>query len=189
MEQSQESSKEEPKCYHGWDVHQYSPDLLLIWEAWKLEDLHITPDQTKSRSFILQSQMSIEERDALLAKIKIKLSEKYPTKENRKQSEEWKALKKMKSRYLNERGGYEDSVLKSLNIFRLLELTWNTVAENGDESIHALFQETLCDIGQTCPEGDSHRLFLLLNALLNISVLSESNKQLEVQAVPPITQE
>lgn len=81
----------------------------------------------------------------------------------------WQAVEKMRSRFGVERGGYEDGALGGLNITRLLEAVWLEVSRINENSTYNLFVETLSDIGSTCPEGDSHRLLILLNSLVELA--------------------
>lgn len=117
----------------------------------------------------LQLPMSAEDKVSLMSKIQARLEARYADPAQSQQSEEHKALDKISSRYLIEYGGYEDSALKNLNVLRLLEATWNSITKLNEPSMESLFFETLADVSSTCPEGDSHRLFFLLHALITSS--------------------
>jgi hypothetical protein len=114
----------------------------------------------------LQLFMSAEDKVSLMSKIQARLEARYVDPAQSQQSEEYKALEKISSRYVIEYGGYEDSALKNLNVLRLLEATWNSIIKLNEPSMESLFFETLADVSSTCPEGDSHRLFFLLHALI-----------------------
>lgn len=130
--------------YKGWDCHAYTEDCKKWWTNFdKKENL---------------SEPMIENDINNLIENIVKLPIVNPT--------SLQAIEKMKKRCTIERGGYEDGQLHGLNVIRLLERVWLQVENLKDESINSLFIETLADISLTCPEGDSHRLIMLLNALL-----------------------
>lgn len=147
--------------YKGWDCHGYTEDFKQLW----LHLQSIKKSGTDENKFgDLKTSMSSEELNLLSDSIAEFLRRYLP------QGTElpWQAMQKMKSRFQEARGGYEDGSLVGLNVLRLLEAVWKRVSELNDESINTLFIETLDDIQLTCPEGDSHRLMMLFVSLVDV---------------------
>ena len=78
------------------------------------------------------------------------------------QQPSWAALQKMVAR--EAAGSYVDPDLDGQSVARILVDTWRLVRS---AEVDELFVETLTDIGQTCMQGDSHRLLALFIALYN----------------------
>lgn len=62
-------------------------------------------------------------------------------------------------------GAIRDPELPGVNVAVLLQKVWERVQRAADESMQRHFAETLDDIGMTCIQGISHRLFLDYQAL------------------------
>lgn len=63
------------------------------------------------------------------------------------------------------RAGISDNDLAGVNVGKLLVKTWELVKSISDDSVFSLLSETLEDIGQTCLQGDTHRLWSFYRAL------------------------
>ena len=163
--------------YKGWDVHQYTRDCQELWVRMRAKDVAedlsrlqlaeaLSAEPATSLVKQLKLPMPPETIDALLAGIRQLSAQLFPADHERRPH--WAALAKMRGRCLPERGGYEDGSLQGLNVIRLLEAVWAAVCEQKDAGTEKLFFETLDDIGMTCPEGDSHRLLMLLSSLKDL---------------------
>lgn len=148
--------------YKGWDCHAYTEDCKRSWLH--LQSIKKSGTDDEDEFGHLKTPMTSEELNLLTNSIEELLMHYLP------QGNElsWQAMQKMKSRFQEARGGYGDGSLVGLNVLRLLEAVWKRVSELNDESINALFIETLDDIQLTCPEGDSHRLLMLFVSLVEV---------------------
>ena len=61
--------------------------------------------------------------------------------------------------YREANGGYTDAQFGNVNVSRLLLLLWRLVVRIDDPSTYRAFRQTLVEVGMTCVQGDSHRLF------------------------------
>jgi hypothetical protein len=162
--------------YKGWDVHQYTRDCQELWARMRAKDVAedlsklqlaeaLSDEPPASLVKQLKQPMQPETIDALLASIQQLSAQLHPQPHT---LAHLAALEKMRQRCLPERGGYEDGSLQNLNVIRLLEAVWTAVCAQKDAGTEKLFFETLDDIGMTCPEGDSHRLLMLLSSLKDL---------------------
>lgn len=69
------------------------------------------------------------------------------------------AFSNIRNNYNPKTGVISDVDLPGLNVAILLKATWNKVKSLNDDSITKHFGETLDQIGATCPQGISHRLY------------------------------
>lgn len=72
------------------------------------------------------------------------------------------ALQKMQQRYQLILGGYLDPDLQNSNVVAILKYVWIQLKLLKSTE---LLVETLQDMGQTCVQGDSHRLLFLFSML------------------------
>jgi hypothetical protein len=129
--------------YKGWDVHSYTNLINTpeIKEMLKRVNYHLT----QPRAYELFQEIRDHYTDEKINQV----------------------LMKMLSRcYLmgNNAFGYIDPDIQ-INVISLLHCTWQNVKIQNEQSLFKLMKETLLDIGQTCIQGDSHRLIMLLIAL------------------------
>ena len=126
--------------YKGWDVHAYTPQMKEVVKEIQLVD-KLSP--------IVHEQMIQE------------IKGKYTSK-----PQALIAISKMNSRYSAEIQGYIDPDI-GINVSALLHLTWRRVKEINDDSLYNAFAETCAEIGNTCIQGDSHRLLFFCMALMD----------------------
>ena len=136
--------------YKAWDTHAYSQDFRAILAH---RGLHFALDPTA------------EAFDAAIAEIKALLSSKWPEEQDRTAQPSWVAVLKMEARQAA--GNYIDQDLGGEHVGAILVATWQLVRE---ADVDELFIETLADIGDTCIQGDSHRLLALYLALTETDV-------------------
>jgi hypothetical protein len=123
----------------GWDVHSYTT-------AW-------TPAVREFELDLFQS-VTLQDWNTMIHEIEQRFGH-LP------------ATTKLKSRYKDKIGGYLDPKFENVNIARMLELLWKTVCKLDDPSIYAFFEEVMKDVGLHCVQGDSHRIFAALVALVH----------------------
>ena len=121
--------------YRGWDTHAYT----TLWTA-EAERLGF-----KTPVPVLEWKQLLRDLDAA-----------YPGAV---------ALRKFAVNFSAATGGYMDAQLGGLNVARLLLEVWALVRRAQDGSVTAGFGEILADIGNTCVQGDSHRLLAYYVAL------------------------
>ena len=124
--------------HKGWNVHAYTRDLL---------------GQLQEVPFF--GRIDQREAHACLAEIRAATSPACRL-----------ALDKIKQRYKAQNGGYFDPQLRNLNIILLLRTLFREIRHVDDPSMWNLFEQALIDTGNTCAQGDSHRLALLYIALM-----------------------
>jgi hypothetical protein len=137
-----------PSIYHGWDVHSYTKDLNMD---------HLTDEFEAFRA-------SISYDDALSI---TKTIENFFLNHSKK-AKIMGVMTKMLRRFNNISGKYEDRQMNGINIFLLLDKTAEMVGQCNDTSMNELFLEILEDCGNTCTQGDSHRIAGLYIALTQI---------------------
>ena len=130
------------KAYRGWDVHSYTTAICeegFIPNAWKQPVTRSTVDGI-AHTLPAQSVRQV--------------------------------VAKMINRSTVTTNGnlyYTDPHLDGMNILALFVDTYWAVVKANDPSVTALWHETLRDAGQTCTQGDSHRLYSLYWALVRDS--------------------
>jgi len=158
--------------YKGWDCHAYTADCKALWAKIRAREIsERIKNDTDTPPFNLgtrlSSKVSEEERNALFESLEKYFVGRFPN--GFQEVQAWGAVEKMKSRYRPDRGGYEDGDLHNLNITSLLKVVWQEINRIDDRATYELFLETLTDIGQTCTQGDSHRLLIVLSSLLDLA--------------------
>lgn len=126
--------------YHGTDIHAYTQQLKTMSD-------HYSPDIINKYGNVI----SEEEWNHLLSELQKHYGKKV-------------ALMNMNSQFKN--GWISDPQVPSLNSAILLKALWEKIKRN-DVSMIKHFEETLDQIGSTCIQGISHRLFIDYIALLN----------------------
>ena len=116
--------------YHGWDVHSYS-------SSWAQE--------AAKHSRLLTELVSEADFANLIQDISNHYNENLPV------------INMFRQTY--RRGGNQDPDLSNVNVAKLLLVTWEKVKELSEPTIFTGFKEVLNDIGETCLQGRSHRLF------------------------------
>lgn len=132
--------------YKGWDVHAYSGDIRTQLES-ATKRLVACLEKCNIDTASVSSPEHVE-------KLLTSISERY-TSEGQRQA------------IANIRANWQttDRDLNNMPITLLLTATWIEVNAANDPSIWALFGETLQDIGMTCIQGITHRLFALWQSL------------------------
>jgi hypothetical protein len=133
--------------YRGWDVHQYSPYLRdRLAELGR--DFSKSPDDGEFQAVCSEISQLLD-------------TTTEPPPDDAQLSAARLALAKMRNRAAA--GNYVDPDLGGAQVGAILVETWRKVQQADD--VKAVFIETLADIGDTCVQGDSHRLLLLWLAL------------------------
>ena len=136
--------------YFGWNVHSYGP-------AWTktIQEIRASPSPPDMWSPV--------DNDVATHLFEV-IAEHY-----RADQKVFGVLTKMSMRYREDIGGYFDPELAGVNAIRLLMLAWKAVTESDDQSVYDGFREMLHDIGDTCVQGDTFRLFVYWWALTGSS--------------------
>jgi len=137
--------------YMGWDAHAYSG---LLREHPQLAKFRFPNDRNLTRkdaddlvmAILLQSHLNEQNRPIIQSMLYKMLTR-------------WQITDTM--------SGYYDPDIGNVNIFMLLQDCWFRIWDtfSGDLSLLSLFVECLVDAGQTCVQGDSHRLALFYIAV------------------------
>lgn len=123
------------KVWKGFNIHRYTPELeQLMNNASYIEKLNGHGETVPEEEFrnIIRS-----------------LTKKYGPKVT------YSNLEKN-----FQKGWIKDPQLPSLNSAVLLRAIWEYLESKQDESLYKHFDETLNQIGTTCVQGISHRLFM-----------------------------
>ena len=116
--------------YKGWNTHAYTDD----WKA-VIGGVTLFQAATGQKDYL----QTLEELEKKYGKLP--------------------AFPKFRRLYTPKLGGYMDSKFGNVNVATLLVATWKKVKSLAEPSIYRGFGEILQDIGTTCVQGDSHRLF------------------------------
>lgn len=131
--------------YRGWDVHAYTPPV----QQWFQQRLR--PRLPSEGPLLTEWMAALNEMRHVYGKWPAAMG----------------ALIKMNSRYRAQQKGYMDRDLgPGGNVASILLYSWALVKRKKEPSLTRLFGETLSDIGNTCVQGDSHRLIMFLFGLL-----------------------
>ena len=145
--------------YHGVDIHAYTPDIIQSIHSHQNQIVSKWGDSIHPRVF----HQIIQE-----------LKEFYGPK---------LALQNFVQNFRPQDGWIRDPQVPQLNSAILLEAIWFTLKKLNETSIYRHFEETLDQIGTTCIQGISHRLFMdYLSIVVPVEpLLEEKEKEKEEQ--------